>query len=127
MVTITNGRTTLKVTSGAYKDIYAPQGFHEVIPSVSTQTEITSEDVIPAVDTVPEVKDKPLSEDTSGQENENAELPQEFSELSLEELGEIPLGEMSSEQLRRYAKLLGVDLRGMNSKKAVINKIRSAL
>lgn len=128
MLKITNGKVTLFVTPGAYRDVYAPQGFIEVTAKTSHKGKIESKiETQIQPDKLPEVtpEDVTASEfDVSGGEpvSDTPDAPKPTEDLS-----EIPLGEMDSDQLRAYAKELGVDLSGLTSKKAVRNKIRAAL
>ena len=125
MLKITNGKVTLFVTPGAYRDVYAPQGFTEVTAKTSHKGKIESKiETQIQPDKLPEVtpEDVTASEfDVSGGESVS-DTPKPTEDLS-----EIPLSEMDSDQLRAYAKELGVDLSGLTSKKAVRNKIRAAL
>ena len=104
------------VTPGAYKDIYASQGFHPISEFAPRATETPLNEPEDHGDTFNEGDDEDASEDNSGCSNEDGS-----------DLSEIPLNEMDSDQLRAYAKELGVDIRGLNSKKAVRDRIRSVL
>lgn len=127
MVTITNGNLTLMVTPGAFRDVYSAQGFKE-ISNVSHNTQktlskapVTQGGIVSGVD--PENASDELPEPLESAPDSKAE-----KQLSRkEELSEIPLNEMTPEQLREYAKLLGVNLKGLRSKTAVKDKIRSVL
>lgn len=118
MFCITNGVQTLTVTSGAYTSIYAPQGWKPV--STSTQAEMPEEDEAFLPDKVPDPESENASEAILAQESDD-EGDEE------ENLSEIPLTEMGSAQLRKYAKQLGVDIKGLTSKKAVRDRIRAVL
>lgn len=128
MLKITDGRVTLFVTPGAYRNIYAPQGFKEVNPKTTAKDKIESK-ISPEIqpDKLPEAvpKDVAASEfdASAGDSTPTTNTPEPYDE----DLSEIPLGEMDSDQLRAYAKQLGVDLKGMTSKKAVRDKIKAAL
>ena len=125
MVQITNGIVTLSVTPGAYKNIYASQGFREVNTKTPSKAKVESQiETDISVGTFPEVtpEDATASEFDASTVGTVSETPEPDVDLS-----EIPLGEMNSEQLKAYAKQLGVDLKGMTSKKAVRDKIRAAL
>jgi hypothetical protein len=102
MIIISNGRLELSVTPSAYKLIYEPAGW-----SIS-QAE-TDEDV----------REDFEGEITQGDDEDASE--------SDSELSEIPLNEMTSEQIRKYAKQLGVDLTGVKKLSDARNKIRAAL
>lgn len=127
MVTITNGKLTLSVTPGAFKDVYAAQGFKEISnPLHSTQKHVHTD-----AEASGGIISRPEPENVSGDRSESStDIPavKEQKQLSRqEELSEIPLNEMSPSQLREYAELLGVDIKGLKNKSAVKNKIRSVL
>lgn len=121
MLKITNGKVTLFVTPGAYRDVYAPQGFTEVTTRATETPQIEPE---PQGGNLPEVTPEDVTEDNS---DASEDISEPDTSEQVEDLSEIPLGEMNSEQLRAYAKQLGVDLKGLNSKRAVRDKIRAAL
>lgn len=125
MITITNGRVTLSVTPGAYREVYAPQGFTEVTTRATETPQIEPQ---AQGNNLPEVTPEDTTEDNSDASEDKFETntPEHVADTD-EDLSEIPLGEMNSEQLKAYAKQLGVDLRGLNSKRAVRDKIRAAL
>lgn len=121
MLKITNGKVTLFVTPGAYRDVYAPQGFTEVTTRATETPQVEPE---PQGGNLPGVTPEDVTEDNSdASEDVSKTEPEETSE----DLTETPLSEMNSEQLKAYAKELGVDLSGLTSKKAVRDKIRAAL
>lgn len=129
MITITNGRVTLSVTPGAYREVYAPQGFTEAKTKTSHKDKIKSE-IKPEAqgNNLLGVTPEDVTEDNSNAPEDKFEtnIPEQVADTD-EDLSEIPLGEMNSEQLRAYAKQLGVDLKGLNSKRAVRDKIRAVL
>lgn len=117
MITITNGQMTLTVPNASYRGFFAASGFHPladqehvVAPNdnLSTQDEETPESAI-----LDEETDK--SEDVSEAEAENEEV----------DLSEIPLGEMDFYQLSDYADQLGLDHKGIRSKKELRALIRA--
>ena len=122
MMKITNGVDVITVTEGAYKGIFKAQGFfpventQEKAPVSVEATEITSvvSEVHPGEVTTEEVK----------QQSEDKNL---VSEDESEDLSEIPLSEMDNRQLTAYANQLGVNIKGLKSKKAVIDRIRAVL
>ena len=127
MVTITNGSLTLTVTPGAFRDVYLAQGFVE-INNVSHNTQktlsrapVTQGGIVSGVD--PKNASEELPEPLESVPAVKAAKPLSRKE----ELAEIPLNEMTPDELREYAKLLGVNLKGLRSKNAVKDKIRSVL
>lgn len=127
MVTITNGSLTLTVTPGAFRDVYLAQGFVE-INNVSHNTQKTlSKAPVTQGGIVSGVDPKNVSEELP-EPLESVPAVKAAKPLSRkEELAEIPLNEMTPDELREYAKLLGVNLKGLRSKNAVKDKIRSVL
>lgn len=124
MIKITNGLTTLEVTPGAFKDIFSAQGYTPVQEMPIEQTGVPVEQPQPSEDKLPEVTPESTTASISEQETD----PSELEEISGEEnLSEIPISEMTNKQLKEYAEQLGVDLEGITSRKAVMNKIRSVL
>lgn len=124
MIKITNGLTTLEVTPGAYKDIFSAQGYTPVEGTSVKQTEMPAETPQPTGGNFTEGEPENVPESISEQETDDI-IPENNSEEI--DLSEIPLAEMSDAQLRAYAEQLGVDITGLTSRKAVRNKIKSAL
>lgn len=123
MVKITNGYLTLNVTLGAFRDIYSAQGYKILNTSIQTSGatvatpqssggKFTEVDTKNATEVVFEDKTDYIPADTDAEPVD---------------LSEIPLTEMSNDQLKAYAKQLGIDLKGITSRKAVRDKIRAAL
>lgn len=119
MIIITNGERIFSVTQGAYDSIYEPLGWKKVNEPLDQQKSDfkTSENSEVKLNTE-EVIDTP--EDNFVQESDD-------EEINSENLSEIPLTDMTSSQLRAYAKELGVDIKGVKSKKVVIERIRAVL
>ena len=109
MITITNGQMTLTVPNSAYQTIYKASGFHPLEDE---------ESVVAPADTFPTFGDKTPRKDISIEETEDSE---EYGDDKAEEepidLSEIPLSEMDFYQLSDYADQLGLDHRGIRSKK----------
>ena len=125
MIKITNGSETYTVTQGAYKDIFKPQGFYEVSDN---RTEMREETSFINEGSLTPTGGEPTSEAISVQETEDSEPDiASGSEEAPSDLSEVPLSEMTDKQLREYAKQLGVNLKGITSRKAVRDKIRSVL
>lgn len=119
MITITNGQLTLTVPNSAYRSIYASSGFRpladqeHIAPPADTFN--TSSEETPENANLDEEKDE--FEGTSEVEAENEEI----------DLSEIPLSEMDFYQLCDYADQLGIDRRGIRSKKELRALIKSNL
>ena len=124
MIKITNGFSTLEVTKGAFKDIFSAQGFSPVC-------EMHVEGSTEPIHANQPVEDKLLNEEpkeaSEGNSERNTGVPESDKLSDDENLSEIPISEMTNEQLKKYAEQLGVDLSGATTRKAVMSKIRSAL
>ena len=124
MIKITNGLTTLEVTPGAFKEIFSVQGYTPVQGTSVEDAGVPVEQPQPPRVKLPEVTPENATASVSEQETD----PPEPEEIPGEEnLSEIPISEMTNKQLKEYAEQLGVDLEGITSRKAVMNKIRSVL
>ena len=123
MLKVTNGSVTLTVTMGAFKNFYAKCGFH----AVDAEDDVERAEV---VDTQPTPRSS-HSDDSSHQESEENYDSTEDDEYNEEEdevdLSEIPLGEMSFDQLNEYADQLGLEHDGIRSKKELRAIIREHL
>lgn len=125
MVTITNGRETLIVTNGAYNDIFKTQGFYEAsVETSSASVETRSGSGVKLPESTPENVSEGISDEKNGEPTVEVEPEPVKTEV---DLSEIPLSEMTNDQLREYAKQLGIDLKGITSRKVVRDKIRSVL
>lgn len=82
MVTITNGRSTLKVTSGAFENIYKSCGYEPV--NTEVKTPVNTEDAL-----VEEVEVNPF-----------------------EELEAKPISQWTKAEVKEYAEAKGIDLSG---------------
>lgn len=126
MMKITNGVDVITVTEGAYKGIFKAQGFfpventQEKAPVSVEATEITA--------VASEVDPGEVTTEGETQQSEDKNLVSESEpEDESEDLSEIPLSEMTNRQLTAYAHQLGVDIKGLKSKKEVIARIRAVL
>lgn len=112
MITITNGQITISVPNSAYRTIYKASGFHPIEDEKS---------IVTPADTFPTFEDKTPEEDILVEETEDSEeLSENDDEAEAEEevdLSEIPLSEMDFYQLCSYADQLGLDRRGLRSKR----------
>ena len=121
MITITNGQMTLTVPNSAFLTIYKASGFHilatEENVSAPADTFPTYEDKAPEAQIYDEEKEAPEESDA-----EETEYMEETVDLS-----EIPLSEMDYYQLCAYADQLGVDRRGIRSKRELRALIKSVL
>lgn len=126
MLQVTNGVVTLTVTNGAFKSFYEHNGFHAV-DGEDGHEEAGKVDTHPT----PEIghpghsSQQELRQDTDAPEDED-EDDEDDTEESVD-LSEIPLGEMSFDQLEEYADQLELDHDGIRSKKELRALIREHL
>lgn len=125
MVTITNGVQTFTVTDGAFKNIFKAQGYFPVTELEKADVSVETTEIAPE-DTSVQPEETTEAEAEASSEDKNLVSEDEPEELS-EDLSEIPLSEMTNKQLTAYAAQLGVDIKGVKSKRVVIDRIRAAL
>lgn len=123
MVKITNGHLTLAVTLGAFRDIYSAQGYNIVDTSIQT-SEASIATPQPSGGIFNGSGTENVSEDVSDEQTDVSGADEIVEPV---DLSEIPLNEMTNDQLRAYAQQLGVNLKGITSRRAVRDKIRAAL
>lgn len=126
MLQVTNGVVILTVTKGAFKSFYEHNGFHTVDGEdgheeagvvVTHPTSETSHCGHPSHQRLRQSVD-----DTEDYDEDEEEDTEESVDLS-----EIPLGEMSFDQLEEYADQLELDHDGIRSKKELRSLIREHL
>ncbi len=119
MIKITNGQMTLTVPNSAFLTIYKASGFHTVESTTDSESPIDSYTSVtenaPGEEIIPEE-----TEDIEESDAEETEYMEETVDLS-----EIPLSEMDFYQLSDYADQLGLDHRGIRSKKELRALIRN--
>lgn len=126
MIQVTNGAVTLAVTKGAFKSFYEPNGFHAVDGEDGhEEAGVVITHPIPETGHSGHSSQQELRQDTDGPEDEDEE-EEEDTEESVD-LSEIPLGEMSFDQLNEYADQLELDHDGIRSKKELRAIIREHL
>ena len=118
MITITNGQMTLTVPNSAYRTIYRASGFRPVESYKDSES---------SIDSYPSNTENASDEESILEKKENLEEPYgEEAEVEEEvDLSEIPLSEMDFYQLESYADQLGLDHRGIRSKKELRALIRN--
>lgn len=119
MLHITNGNVTLRVTRGAFNSFYKKHGFLVV------GGENAAEDS--GVVTTQHTSGEEHLEDSTQQEEDLPDEDSSEDEDETEDLSEIPLGEMSFDQLCEYADQLDLDRDGIRSKKELRALIREHL
>lgn len=115
MLQVTNGVVTLTVTKGAFKSFYEHNGFHTVDGEDGPETGHPGHS-----------SQQEMEQDTEDAEDE-ADGDEEDDTEDDVDLSEIPLGEMSFDQLNDYADQLELDHDGIRSKKELRALIREHL
>ena len=118
MITITNGQITLTVPNSAFRELYQDSGFHPLEDE---------ESVVAPADTFPTFEEETPEEKILDEETEYSEESEEYEDGEQVDLSEIPLGEMDFYQLNDYADQLGLDHKGIRSKKELRALIRNHL
>lgn len=126
MLQVTNGVVTLTVTKGAFKSFYEHNGFHAV-DGEDGHEEAGEVLTHPAPETghPGHSSQQELRQDTDAPEGEDGD-DEDDTEDDVD-LSEIPLGEMSFDQLNEYADQLELDHDGIRSKKELRALIREHL
>ena len=116
MLQVTNGSITLKVTSGAFREVYSHLGFSLVgsVQSPLRPEEVTEQSTPEKLEEA--ILEQPLAEEDASDEEED--------EL---DLSEIPLSEMSFDQLCEYADQLELDYEGIKSENGLRSLIKANL
>lgn len=126
MLQVTNGAVTLTVTKGAFKSFYAPNGFHAVDGEDGhEEAGVVTTHPTPETGHSGHSSQQELRQSVDDTEDED-EDGEEDTEESVD-LSEIPLGEMSFDQLNEYADQLELDHDGIRSKKELRALIREHL
>ena len=121
MLQVTNGVVTLTVTKGAFKSFYEHNGFHTV------DGEDGHEDAgVVVTHPIPEIGHSGHSSQQEMVKDTEDEEDGDDTEDDVD-LSEIPLGEMSFDQLNDYADQLELDHEGIRSKKELRALIREYL
>ena len=120
MVTISNGKTTFRVTAGAV-EIYKSMGFHVVddkendqIKSVEHKEEKAAEDVAG-------------EPETDGSDAEDEGVEDDTEEAYVTELLEKPLSQWSNEEVKEFVRIKGIDTSGAKKLSQVKDIIKAYL
>lgn len=100
MKTISNGIETMEVTSGAFENYFKKQGFYEV----------GKEEIEPAE--IEELEDEELTDEELVNNSNNDNLNDDTEKNMKEELEEKPLSNWTKEEVKEYAEIVGLDLKG---------------
>ena len=116
MVTISNGKTTFRVTAGAV-EVYKSMGFHVVDDKENDQIKPV------------ERKEEKLAEDVAGEpeadgsDAEDEGVEDDTEEAYVTELLEKPLSQWSNEEVKEFVRIKGIDTSGakkLSQVKAII-------
>lgn len=119
MLTISRGNQTLTVTKGAYKSIYAPQGWEITPRKIANEKDDFMADSENGIVSLKTTEDENLA-------GKNDEIEDDIQDIEEEiDFSEIPLSEMSVPQLKLYAKQLGIDV-NTDSARQLRSQIRKA-
>lgn len=122
MLQVTNGVVTLTVTKGAFKSFYEHNGFHTVNGEDGHgDAGVVATHPIPEIGHLGHSSPQEMVKDIEYAEDE------EDGDEDDVDLSEIPLGEMSFDQLNDYADQLELDHEGIRSKKELRALIREHL
>ena len=120
MVTISNGKTTFRVTAGAV-EVYKSMGFHVVddkendqIKSVEHEEEKAAEDVAG-------------EPETDGSDAEDEGVEDDTEEAYVTELLEKPLSQWSNEEVKEFVRIKGIDTSGAKKLSQVKDIIKAYL
>lgn len=133
MVTIKKGSRVYTVTKGVYENSFRKQGYKIVDEEIEPKTpldlkgeaDVGAEDEDEDLDT----KNSPEDEDFDETEDESDESDEDESDVGAEDedLSEKPLSKMNTDELKAYAKQLGVDVSECTTKKEMKEAIKEAL
>lgn len=130
MVTIKKGSKVYTVTKGVYKNSFRKQGYKIVDEEIKPKTplDLKGEIDVGADEEDEDLDSKNSPEDEDFDETED-ESDDEFDEDESEDedLSEKPLSKMNTDELKAYAKQLGVDVSECTTKKEMKEAIKEAL
>ena len=120
MVTISNGKTTFRVTAGAV-EVYKSMGFHVVDDKENDQ-------IKPA-----EHKEEKVAEDVAGEpeadgsDAEDEGVEDDTEEAYVTELLEKPLSQWSNEEVKEFVRIKGIETSGAKKLSQVKDIIKAYL
>ena len=120
MVTISNGKTTFRVTAGAV-EIYKSMGFHVVDDKENDQIKPV------------EHKEEKAAEDVAGEpeaggsDAEDEGVEDDTEEAYVTELLEKPLSQWSNEEVKEFVRIKGIDTSGAKKLSQVKDIIKAYL
>ena len=120
MVTISNGKTTFRVTAGAV-EVYKSMGFHVVDDKENDQIKPV------------ERKEEKVAEDVTGEpeadgsDAEDEGVEDDVEEAYVTELLEKPLSQWSNEEVKEFVRIKGIDTSGAKKFSQVKDIIKAYL
>lgn len=118
MVTIVKGSKTLSIPVGAYKTVYAPAGW---VLAEEVKTTAAEKPVKPEkTEKEPKIEEPVVEEAEEDEEDEDVEY------VDPEDLLEKPLEELDFDELKILAEYLDINVKGMNTSKALRTAIKKA-
>lgn len=130
MVEITNGLQTVVVSSGAFREIYQPQGWllsnkgQELTPIEALVNQNVAEEEKSSTTDDQQDYDDPAE---SGEDTErDSESNEDETEEPEDELLLRPLSDLTLNELKKVAGYKGVDIDGCKDKKAIRQAIRDS-
>ena len=120
MVTISNGKTTFRVTAGAV-EVYKSMGFHVVDGKENDQIKPV------------EHKEEKVAEDVAGEpeaggsDAEDEDVEDDTEEAYVTELLEKPLSQWSNEEVKEFVRIKGIDTSGAKKLSQVKDIIKAYL
>ena len=125
MVKISNGTTELEVTFGAYKNFFQRLGY--AILSRTGEVFTSGEETTQPDDETTQDEEISQEDEEPTDTPDEAEPEDDYDEPEEQDLSEIPLSEQDFYQLQAYADQLGLDHRGLRSKRELRALIREYL
>lgn len=125
MIKITNGDLVLKVSSGAFKSIYAPAGWVEVGETPATAPEeppVGSQETGGSNHTA-DPENPSDGHSVASEDPEGEELPEGHTGEDLTD--EETLAGMTYVELKQYASLLGIKTKGLKTKEELMEAIKA--
>ena len=125
MVKITKGGGTEKlVTAGAFNSIFKKQGWEIVDEIEEVEVEEIEEEEIEEVEEF--VEEEELEDEDEEFEDEEV-VEEDDLEFEIDNIFEKPISEMSFKELVKYAKVNGIETKGLKSKKEIIEVIKEEI
>lgn len=118
MVDITNGKTSLTVTKGAFEGIYKHQGYTLVHDYAGSTT------IKQAEKETPSTNNYIAEEESSASDNLEQTAESDEKAIEMAELLETPIGQWSKEQLKEFAEANNISIDGASTVREVRNIIK---